>query len=148
MIYYEWINYPLIVLFLSFPPLFLPDLLQDVLTGNRHVEPNGENLDLCGHSLYGSGRMIRPLGSLFLGGGSLFWGMLSEGSWDLWRKHPLILINFLFFSFLTKWPLGMFFLTYLLTGEIKMVKPWYLLSPSLFFLWQKDKDNHSRSLNR
>lgn len=79
MIYYERINYPLTVLFLSFPPLFLPDLLQDVLTGNRHVEPNGENLDLCGHSLYGSGRMIRPLGSLFFWGGLFFGGCFLRG---------------------------------------------------------------------
>lgn len=89
MMYYKGINYPLFVF--SFLTLPLLDLLRAVLTGDRHVEPNRENLDLGGHSLYGSGRMISlPVGSPF-GGHPL--GELETLSQ---AYIPRILINFLF----------------------------------------------------
>ena len=78
-----------------------------------------------------------------------FWGVLSEKSQDLlWRKHPFNFDQLLIFFFSHQMAFVDTLSTYLPTGEIKMVKLWYLLSSAIFFfLWQRYKDNHSRSLS-
>lgn len=94
-------------------------------------------------SLCGSGRVINlPSGSLF---GGTFWEKLrpslKKASSEFWPTFNLVLVShqMAFVEALS---------TYLLSGEIKMVK----LTPSephiFFFLWQTHRDNRTRSSHR
>lgn len=125
MIHYERINYPLS--YFSFPLWFLPDLLWTVLTGHRHAETGGESESLWSSALW-SGNMIR------LPSGSLFWGCFLRNLRTFSEESILsILTNFSFFFFSHQMAFVDTLSTHMPTGEIKMVKLWYLLSSTIFF---------------
>lgn len=140
MIHGEGINYPLL-------GLLLPSSVRQPAqswANCRQVcwaqwgQPRSGRSSLCG-----SGRMISfPLGFLL---GETFWEKLrpslKKASSEFWPTFNLVLVS----------PQMAFVeapFTYLLSGEIKMVKPWHLLAPILFFLWQTHKDNCTRSSHR
>ena len=139
MIHYERINYPLNSF--SFPLWFLPDLLWTVLTGHRHAETGRESQSLWS-SLLWSGNMIR------LPSGSLFWGAFWEISGPSLKKaSSQFWPTFHFFLLSSNGLCGHSFYT---SANWRNQDGETLIPSKLhnfFFLWQRYKDNHSRSLS-